>query len=106
MNQQFTSQHFVDENKNPAGGLSEAVGIKVQWQNGPLKKNGVQTEPNGAFVETVLNIAKDRILFYQGSRFACADNAEALEHITKAIEALNRRTADRTKRGVEGTHEQ
>jgi len=106
MNQQFTSQHFVDEQKNPAGGVSEAKGIKIQWQHGPLRKNGVQTEPNGAFVETVISIARDRIAFYQGSKFACAENAEALEHLDKALEALNRRTADRTKRGVEGKHEQ
>lgn len=101
MNQPITTNHFVDAQKNPAGGLSEATGIRIQWQHGPL--NGGQ--PTGAFVETVLSIARDRIAFYQGSRFACDDNMEAMHHIDKALEALNRRTAERTKRGVEGTHQ-
>jgi len=104
MEQPFTAEHFVDADKNPAGGLSEATGIRIQWQHGPLKVGGVQRDPNGAFVETVLHIAKNRLDFYQGSKFNCADNQEAIDHILKAIEALNRRTKNRTERGVEGTH--
>ena len=102
----FTSNHFSDANGNPAGGATYGDGFAISWQNGPLGTGEARQEPNGAFVENVINAAIDRIEFYQASKFASADNAEALEHLTLAREALRRRTKDREARGVEGTHAQ
>lgn len=111
MMQEFKSRHFNDDNGNPAGGKSSATGIEVQWQNGPLGKAGTteRKEPNGAFVETVIAIAKDRIEYYQkaaGGKFACFENAKAIEHLQDALNILETRTKKREMAGVEGTHEQ
>ena len=101
---QFSSHHFRDAQGNPAGGWSSGRGVSVNWQNGPLVVDGQRQPPNGAFVETLLGIAQDRLLEYQDTRFACEDNQSAITAINHAIEVLQRRSADRDKRGVEGTH--
>jgi hypothetical protein len=100
------SYHVDDEDGNPAGGLARMPGVEISWQNGPLGRGADRRGPNGAFVEDVIAIAIDRINYYQASRFACDENAEALEHLGAALAALDRRTADREARGVEGTHEE
>lgn len=105
MKQQFMSQHWNDENGNPAGGVSDATGITVSWQNGPLQVDGERRDPSGAFVETVIAIAADRLEFYQGSKFLCEENAKALEHLYAALAVLDQRTKSREARGVEGTHQ-
>lgn len=104
MQQKFVSEHKVDGNNNPAGGTSSATGLMVRWQDGPLRKDGVESEPNGAFVETLIAVAKDRLDFYQESKFSSQYNAEAISFLNQAIASLNKRTADRVNRGVEGTH--
>lgn len=104
MRQGFFSEQWSDDNGNPAGGVTTGKGFTISWQNGPLGRGNERREPNGAFVEDVIDAAADRIRFYQSSRFACADNAEALQHLEAAMEALQRRTKDREKRAVEGTH--
>lgn len=96
--------HHTDDNGNPAGGQTVGEGIDIVWQDGPLAVDGVRRPPNGAFVESVIQAAIGRIEFYQSSKFNCADNAEALDHLRLALAALQRRTADRETRGVEGTH--
>jgi hypothetical protein len=104
MRQEIRSSHEVDADGKPAGGHTNATGITIVWQNGPLGRGEDRIEPNGAFVEGVLEAAADRLRWYQESEFACDDNAEALELIEKAQTVLDKRTADREARGVEGTH--
>jgi hypothetical protein len=102
----FESSHFTDEsNAAPEGGQSFGPGFAIAWQRGPLGRGAGRKPQNGAFVEDVIAAAADRIEYYQGGRFACDDNAEALEHLRLALAALNRRTASRESRQVEGTHE-
>jgi len=98
------AEHWNDDNGNPAGGVSTGKGFTISWQNGPLGRGVDRREPNGAFVEDVIQAVIGRIQFYQASRFNSADNAEALDHLRLAAEALDRRTRDREKRDVEGTH--
>ena len=95
-----------DVNNNPAGGTVEGVGLKIEWQNGPLGRveDGSRIEPNGAFVETVVSAVIKRMEFYQASKFNCRDNAIALTHLETALLWLNKRTQDREERKVEGTH--
>lgn len=100
----FESKNFSDADGNPAGGYVNGSGFGVTWQDGPLGRGADRIEPNGAFVETVIAAAKQRIEFYQESKFACDDNAEAIALLDKALEVLNRRTAAREARDVEGTH--
>jgi hypothetical protein len=66
-----------------------------------------QTEPGGPGVtnEALLTVLKDRLTSFQSGEFPCPENAEALEHIQKARAALERRTAGRQARGVEGSYQ-
>jgi hypothetical protein len=124
MRQPIEANHFQDIEENPAGGRTTGTGIQITWQNGPLGRHGDdctpetkpgemdsrchppcdRRAPNGAFVEGVIAAAKDRLEFYQRGKFACDENAAAIEHLDAALEALSSRTASREKAGVEGTH--
>jgi hypothetical protein len=104
MIQDMEVRNSVDENGNPAGGYVKAVGLNVNWQDGPLGRGKDRKEPNGCFVETVISACISRIEFYQASRFNCADNQAALEHLKAALERLQQRTKCRDAQGVEGTH--
>ena len=100
----WTSNHWNDQDDNPAGGSTFGTGFAISWQNGPLGRDSERKEPNGAFVETILAAARDRLTFYQQGKFACAYNANAIEAINDAIAALIGRTESREAREVEGTH--
>lgn len=104
MQQPFDAINNLDENGNPAGGNVSGVGLYIEWQDGPLGRGADREEPNGAFVETVIAAAKQRIEHYQSTRFACPENATAIEHLEVALAHLQARTADRERREVEGTH--
>lgn len=104
MRSDVNHQNISDEQGRPAGGFTEARGFHIDWQNGPLAVDGVRKEPNGAFVEDVIEAAIGRIEFYQASPFHCLENAVALGHLKAAAEVLAERTRDRERRGVEGTH--
>lgn len=111
--------NVIDNFGNPAGGFVEGVGLRIDWQNGPLGRHAntceagkpctvesgcTRQEPNGAFVETVISAAVKRIEFYQASKFKSRENAIALTHLETALLWLNKRTQDREERQVEGTH--
>ncbi len=104
MKQGHFEEHWCDEHGNPAGGVSTGKGATISWQHGPLGRGNARREPNGAFVEDVIQMVIGRIEFYQQSRFACEDNEEALRGLRSAADALDRRTRDRENRDVEGTH--
>ncbi len=94
----------VDGDGNPSGGLVTGVGIAITWQNGPLGRGEKRIEPNGAFVETVIAVAKTRLEFYQESKFNCAENHMAIVFLRQALEVLESHTKNRENREVEGTH--
>lgn len=104
MLQEIEAGHVVRDGA-PAGGLTTATGLAIHWQDGPLGRGAERVRPNGAFVETVIAAALDRLAFYQTTRFACEDNATAIECLDSALAVLHHRTTDREARGVEGTHE-
>lgn len=104
MKQQITQEHRVDADGNPAGGESAGCGIVIQWQDGPLGRGADRKEPNGAFVEGVIQVALGRLEFYQSSKFRCRENALAITKLEEALHWLQSRTADREIRDVEGTH--
>lgn len=104
MRQEFRQvQNFTVDGK-PAGGFVESIGMSIIWQDGPLGTGKDRKEPNGAFVETVIAAAKQRLEHYQQSPFACLENAEAIIALNRALKALESRTQFRQRRGVEGTH--
>ncbi len=114
--------NIVDGNGNPTGGAVVGVGLTIQWQDGPLGRcvegcgdgdgaehaQGCQRRrPNGAFVETVISSAIQRIEFYQkasGGKFSCRENSLAITKLEEALHWLEARTASRESRQVEGTH--
>jgi len=98
-------EHWTDDNDNPAGGVTSGRGFTISWQNGPLGTGTNRREPNGAFVEDIIKAATKRLAFYQKSKFRCQENADALLLLREALARLENRTLDRTRRGVEGTHE-
>lgn len=104
MNQEIFETHRLDENGNPAGGHTTGIGLRIDWQNGPLAVDGERLVPNGAFVESVIDAALGRLRFYQDSKFSCRENACAITKLEEALHWLNHRTAARKARGVEGTH--
>lgn len=98
------SDHFNDPNGNPGGGTTFGNGFAIGWQNGPLGRGENRKQPNGAFVEDIIQAAIDRLTYYQQSKFPCDENAQAIESLETALKVLNERTANREKRAVEGTH--
>lgn len=105
MQQPFSAENDVDENGNPAGGFAGGVGFSIEWQKGALAVDGKRLEPNGAFVETIIAAAKQRIEHYQDSRFNCDENEKAIMYLGLALNELNARTQRRISAGVEGTHQ-
>lgn len=104
MQQQFTQEHFVDEDGMPAGGYAVGTGIDIRWQDGPLGRDENRQEPNGAFVEGVIAIAIGRLQFYNSGEFRCRENSLAITHLEEALHWCFARTAEREAREVEGTH--
>jgi hypothetical protein len=105
MRSEVSHDHRVDSLGRPSGGETSARGFRIVWQNGPLVVDGERREPNGAFVEDVIDAAIGRIEFYQRGPFHSVENAVALGHLKAAAEVLAERTRGRQARGVEGTHE-
>jgi len=101
---EYNASNFTDPDLNPTGGSVRGTGLTIDWQDGPLGRGVERKEPNGAFVETVIDAARQRIQFYQESKFACRENAIAITKLEEALLWLNKRTADREKRQVEGEH--
>jgi len=107
MKQRLTETHTLDQNGNPAGGNTSSNGIAINWQDGPLGRGTDRAEPNGAFVEGVIQAAIGRLEFYQKAnygKFACPENADAITYLETALLRLEKRTRDREEREVEGTH--
>lgn len=108
MQQGFTADNYSDENENLAGGYVHSTGLQIKWQNGPLGRGEERVDPNGAFVETVIAAAKQRIEYYQGvadGRFRCRENTLAITKLEEALHWLQHRTTRREDEGVEGTLE-
>lgn len=92
-----------------AGGANHEYTVSVpghdhtplSFQNGPIKEAGV----NGITQEVLLAIVADRLRSFQSGPFASRENAVALTHIETAMLWLHKRTLDRMRRGVEGTHQ-
>ena len=115
------AEHWNDANGNPEGGTTFGNGFAIGWQHGPLGRHAdeclemrppidcaagcTRREPNGAFVEDIIEAAVDRLRYYQNSRFACTENFEALAALGLALEWLDKRTRNREARAVEGTRE-
>ena len=77
------------------------AGMRIIFQNGPIKAVGI----NGIHNEDLIAIVIDRLRGFESGDFACSENATALKSLENALFELNYRTKQREARGVEGTHE-
>lgn len=92
-------EHFTEQEKKD--GINEkSLGI-IYFQTGPIKEAGV----NGYMDENLLAIVIDRLEGFQSGKYACEENAQALEAIRTGLAFLQDRTKRREEAGVEGTHE-
>lgn len=107
MRQTLSIYNGTDSSGNPAGGSVSGTGVSISWQNGPLGRGADRQPANGAFVEGVIEAARQRLAFYQaanGGKFACRENELAIAHLESALTILDERTKAREARQVEGTH--
>jgi|SRR3990167_761912 len=104
MSGQVFTNNFTDNNGDPLGGVTYGPGFAIAWQHGPLGQGKQRLNPTGASVEDILEGCRQRLEFYQTSRFACEENKKAMVSIEAALMWLQQRTADRLKRGVEGAN--
>ena len=98
----FNANHEYIVVAAPAEG--EEIGLdnpyaKVKFQEGPIKENGV----NGCHNEDLIAIVLDRLYSLNQGDFKCRENSIAITKLEEAMMWLNKRTADRKARGVEGT---
>ena len=70
----------------------------VKFQDGPVKVKG----KNGCQTEDVLEVLIERLTDLN-KRLPCRENSLALTKLQEGMHWLKARTADRRKRGVEGT---
>lgn len=75
------------------------VVCKVDFQEGPIKENGV----NGANNEDLISMVICRLEHFQKSEYACRENALAITRLEEGLLWLRKRTMGREQRGVEGT---
>lgn len=96
---EFNANHFyVVETTDTAHPV--AIVGQVQFQKGPIKECGV----NGVANEDLMAMVIDRLQSFQESPYKCRENAIALTKIEEALLWLRKRTTDRERRNVEGTH--
>ncbi len=105
------SEFTTDENGNPTGGRTammmeypDGTGrnvLEIHYQDGIVGDDG----QSGAFVEDVLEAARQRLMFFQQSKFRCRENAIALTKIEEALQWLDWRTRNRLAEGVENSYE-
>jgi len=78
----------------------EKNSISFQIQKGPIRENGINGCQIDAMLAATLNIIEGLNHHHPHIK-----NDEAVEHITKALDALYARKKDRLERGVEGTND-
>jgi len=77
----------------------QPVAQDILFQKGPVQEAGI----NGISNEALLAVVLDRLRGFQSGEFRCRENACAITHIEEGLMWLQKRTLDRTRRGVEGT---
>lgn len=82
------------------------VGQNIQFIEkapSPDVESGLITVNDGTTNEEVLEVLIDRMQYLQ-SKFPCRENSIVITKLEESLMWLNKRTADRIKRNVEGKH--
>ena len=72
--------------------------INIQLQDGPIGEVGV----NGCQIDEVVKYCRDKITEFNQAPYACRENSMAITKLDECLMWLQRRTENRTARGVEG----
>lgn len=100
----------IDDRDPAAGNASHTYGIqyggpsdvcRIQFQHGP---RGIAGSTPGVFDDDLLAIVDDRLSGFQSGPYACQENADALNLVRAAREALGLRVARRVSQGVLGVN--
>ena len=78
----------------------EGEHLRLHFQDGPIAEHG----ENGTTNEEVIELLIERITSLNQPPFNCRENSLALTKLEEALLWLQRRTANRQRRGVEGTN--
>lgn len=106
------SEFTTNEDGNPTGGETSMMAasgkdgldyyaISIHWQDGIIGPEG----QNGAFIEDVLEAARQRLLFFNSTKFRCRENSVAITKIEEALQWLDWRTRQRLLQDMENTYE-
>lgn len=79
------------------------VGIPEGMPNIAMPNGELETKSDGTTNEELLEVLIDRMNYLQ-SKFPCRENAIVITKLEESLMWLNKRTADRLKRNVEGKH--
>lgn len=99
----FNAPHHFSVTKQvgvPNGEPYDEVIQTVDFQEGPIKENGV----NGVNNEDLIAMVINRLEHFNRSEFSCRENAMAITKLEESLLWLRKRTMGRETRGVEGTH--
>lgn len=88
---QFIQKEIITEEKYPQ-----------YWENGKIPAEGtLHTVSDGTTNEELLVVLINRMQYLQ-KKFPCKENAIVITNLEESLMWLEKRTADREKRGVEG----
>lgn len=73
----------------------------AHFQDGPIKEHGV----NGTTNEEVIQMLLERLQSLNQPPFNCRENSLAITHLEESLLWLQRRTANRVAKGIEGTNQ-
>lgn len=94
-----TPHHFKVRRIDPVTLSPAEVLGEINFQEGPVKENGI----NGFNNEDLILMVLTRLRSFQESKFACRENEKAIEKLEECVMWLRKRTTDREIRNVEGT---
>lgn len=77
--------------------LAGTYNIDLEFQNGPVQENGVNGLTNEALLAVLIHRTN-----YLNKKFPCRENSIAITNMEQALMWLEKRTAGRIERGVEG----
>ncbi len=85
----------------PVKAPSDSLEIDLLFQRGAVGADG--SNVNGISDESLMEVLINRLKAFQAGPWACETQAAALEHLEKALAALELRTTRRQEADVEGT---
>ena len=94
------SVYSVNGAANGPLGLNNGFTATLRFQEGAVPAVGA----NGLTNEVLIAIVVDRLRAFQAGPYPCRENALAITNLEQGLMWLQRRTADRLRRNVEGSY--